>query len=119
MVCASSRTASGATPRRKPLGDFRAIDGMHPREMLRHRPRLVALDRPYEVPDEIADGTLHFSDFLHAFLHIVLAEIALSGFRHGAHQMRGKGLGNRHQAHRFRSPPRPGAGRGDSFTHRL
>ena len=67
--------------------------------MLGHRARLVALQGADAVPlqpGHIGQG----GDFVHAFLHIVLAKSGLAGGHRGTHGVGPEGFADRQQAHR-------------------
>ncbi|MCY1453453.1 hypothetical protein D9M71_704430 [compost metagenome] len=70
---------------------------MHPVEMLRHQPRLVALQRADEMPLQAAPQIGQRGDFLHPFLDVILAKGELSGLGGGAYAVSGYGLGNGQQ----------------------
>jgi len=100
---------------RQPPRDSLPVNAVHPLEALGHRARLVALERPDQVPF----GTAYGVHLLLGFLHIVLAESALPGGQRLLDQGRRMGLRHRQQSH-------PGGGaagrlRGtrDALTHGL
>ena len=99
------------------FGNFQAIHRMHPGEVLRYLPCLVALQRPDEMPLEAGVG--QFRCLVAGFLHIVLAERTLSDRGCLAHAGRRPGLGNGQQLHGFRLAPGGNAGSGDACTHSL
>jgi len=89
--------------RRQTLGDLEAVDTMHPVEGVRHRARLVALQRADEMPLEAQRSQR--LDLVDAFLHVVLAKGALAGRSGLAHRGRGPGLAHREQRHARRLAP--------------
>jgi hypothetical protein len=80
---------------RQTLGDLQPVDRVDPVEALRDRARLVALDRRDEMPDEgEVPQPLHLCQ---GFLHLVFAEVALSGGVRRAEALGGKRLADGHE----------------------
>src|SRR3569623_202519 len=76
---------------------------MYPTEVFGDRPRLVALDRPDEMPHQrqIAQRRLFFQ----RLLHIIIAEFALAAGGQIAHRRRAEGLADGQQAYLRRAAP--------------
>src|SRR5690606_33866422 len=80
---------------RQSLGDFQAIDAVHPVEMLGDGPGLVRLDRPDEVPDQ--RQILQFGHLGQGFLQVILPDVLDAGSDRFADVRRCPGLADRHQ----------------------
>lgn len=97
------------------FSDPQSIQGMHPIEMGRHFRRLIALQRPDEMPDQrqVTKGLL----FQQSLLDIVLAEIDLTQYRQRTHLFRRSELAHGQQAHARRIPTTGRSGGSDLGQH--
>jgi len=98
-------------------GDLQPVDGVDPAEVRGDVTRLVALQRPDEVPFETPVGQLRY--LVDSFLHVAFAEGALPRCDSLAHTGGGPCLGNGEQAHGPVRSPGHNTGGGNACTHSL
>src|SRR5262245_62285797 len=93
---------------RQALGDLEPVDGVHPREVLGDRARLVSLQPADEMPGELAAGER--ADLRQAFLYEILAEMLDAGARGAINCCAALSLGNGQKRDRIdTSPGGPGS----------
>src|SRR5438876_509169 len=101
---------------REPLRDPRAIERVHPGELLRDRTRPVGLHPPDEVPGQSA--LAQRGDLGQRLLQVALAEMLEAAGGGGAEERDGLRLADGEECDRLRTPAgRPGGPR-HSFLHR-
>lgn len=103
---------------RKALGDFQAVDGVNPVEVLGHAAGFVALDGADAVPLQASMGrTAQSCNFVHGFLDVVFTEGALSAGVGGGNVGCREGFGDGQQLHGIRVTPRLLAGGVDALVN--
>jgi hypothetical protein len=114
-------TDSGAAVLRALLGqalrDLQPIDRVRPVEVLRHHPRLVALDRADAVPGQGQVGQQRL--LLHGLLDVVFAERSLARCMGLAHCFGAESLGHGKQRDFVHVALRSRAGARDPAVHGL
>ena len=83
---------------RQTLGNFQTINAVHPVKVLGDLPGFVALQGADAMPHQ-ARHAFERGDFVHAFLHIVFAKVALAQGGHGGDLIGGEGFGHSQQLH--------------------
>ena len=94
------RRQAGRPGLRQALCGFTAVYAVHPRKMFSDRPRLVALNRPNEMPFQ--RQAFERENFFQAFLRVIFAEGGLSGAVCFIDFARRKGLAHRDQLYLLR-----------------
>ena len=88
-------------------GEVQRVDGLDDLEQRRRAPRLVRLEVPHEVPAQARRGEIGGGrDLRLRLLDPVLAEVADTGGKGGAHRRRGVRLAHRDQPHLARKARR-------------
>ena len=102
---------------RQPLGDFEAINRVHPVKVLGHQSGFVALHRANAMPHQAQ--TLQRLDLGHRFLDVIFAKGGLAGCGGLSHGVGIKRLGHGQQLDVGGSPARIGTCRCHTRVHTL
>ena len=81
------------------LRDFEAVYRVRPIEVLGHEFGFVALHGADAVPHQCGLDVLQGGDFVHAFLNVVFAKVALAAGGDLAHIVGAEGFGHGQQLH--------------------
>jgi hypothetical protein len=96
------------------LRDFEAVYRVRPIKVLGHEFGFVALHGADAVPHQWGLAVLQGDDFVHAFLDVVFAKVALAAGRNLSNIVGAEGFGNGQQLHALSGLATGCAGRSDA-----